>query len=639
MGRVLTNNMNLSYSIESALGVAGTDWVNIEPNDITTFGAVITTVARQPISKNRQRRKGVVTDLDSSVEFDEDLTLSAFRDFIEGYCFATGINSDVSDLITTAATAAGSLYTLNDAINADQAEKFEIGTLIYVKGFSTAANNGLKSIAVDAADTDTTLTVNETLVDESPAPSAARLSFSGQRILTAATPTWDYDAPNNQATLNSTGWGTLATQLGLTPGEFVHIGSPDSSGTIQNAFENTAANDMFGYARVVSVSADDVVFDKLDEALKFDDLTAPATDIDVLFGEFIRNVTTSATDFLERSFQFEAEFPNLDTNGDPKYQYALGNYCNTAGFNMPLTDKATITYGFTGTDTENPVPLADRKDGTTTTSATGILTFTGQPADTETVTIGTQTYTFQTVFVDAADNVEIGATASDSLDNLIAAINLGAGAGVVYGTATTLNADVTAVAGAGDTMDVTAKTAGEDGNLVVTTTTVTLGSWGAATLTGGFDGALDPTDTAAFSTTSDIARLRITDVDEAGLTTDFKSMTITLNNNVSPEKVLGVLGAKFLNTGNFEVDIEAQLIFTNSEVIDRIRDNVTVTMEFFLFNDDGVILMDIPSMTLGDGSYEFPVNESVLLNTTGQAFQDDTLNTSIGVSIIPVPLG
>ena len=53
MGRVLTNNVNMAYSIESALGTAGTTWFNLEPNDIGAFGAQITTVSRDPISANR----------------------------------------------------------------------------------------------------------------------------------------------------------------------------------------------------------------------------------------------------------------------------------------------------------------------------------------------------------------------------------------------------------------------------------------------------------------------------------------------------------------------------------------------------------------------------------------------------------
>lgn len=120
-------------------------------------------------------------------------------------------------------------------------------------------------------------------------------------------------------------------------------------------------------------------------------------------------------------------------------------------------------------------------------SATGVLTLTGNAVAAETVTIGTQVYTWVSP-IGGADTVLVGATASDSLDNLIAAINNAAGEGVTYGTGTAKNVDATAAAGAGDTMDLTAIALGAAGNAVVTTETMTVGSFGAGTLTGGVDG-------------------------------------------------------------------------------------------------------------------------------------------------------
>lgn len=117
--------------------------------------------------------------------------------------------------------------------------------------------------------------------------------------------------------------------------------------------------------------------------------------------------------------------------------------------------------------------------------ATGTLTLSGNAGNTQTVTIGTKVYTFQTVLTNVDGNVLIGATASDSIDNLIAAINLAAGAGTLYAAATTLHPTVTAAAGAGDTMTATAKTAGTAGNAIATTETLASGAWGAATLAGG----------------------------------------------------------------------------------------------------------------------------------------------------------
>ncbi len=516
MGRVLTNNISLSYCIETALGVAGTEWFLLEPNTIGSFGADISTVPRAPISRNRQRRKGLIVDLDSGLEFEEDLTRSSFRDFIEGFVFVTAINADVTNLNVTEVATTDDSYKVA-ALTADQAGKMEIDTLLWAAGFGEPGNNGLKVVDADIATAATEITVEENLVDEATPPTAARISIAGHRLDAAETVTWTWNAGTSRATLNASGIVAAVQALGLTQGQIVHIGSIITlGGDIQNAFENTSANDMYGFARVRSFSgADDVVFDKVDTRLQFTDDTDPTTDVDIVFGEFVRNVTTTSSEFIERSFQFEMEFPNLDDSGGSEFQYALGNICNTATFDLPLTNKATTSFSFVGTDTENPVVASSRKTG--------------------------------------AANAE------------------------------------------------------------------------------------DPTGVQAFNTSSDIARLRITETDEDGLTTDFKSLTMTLNNGASGEKVLGRLGPKFINTGNFEVDIETQLVFTDGRVIDAIRNNETLTMDFVIGNEDGIIAVDIPSMTLGGGDREFPVNESVLINTTAQAFQDEAFGTSIGVSILPVP--
>lgn len=122
---------------------------------------------------------------------------------------------------------------------------------------------------------------------------------------------------------------------------------------------------------------------------------------------------------------------------------------------------------------------------TATVKAVGTLTLTGNALNTETVVIGAKTYTFQTALTNSDGNVLIGADASASIDNLIAAINLASGAGTTYAASTTRNAYVSAAAGAGDTMVVTARFAGVEGNLVTTTETLTNGSWGGATLASG----------------------------------------------------------------------------------------------------------------------------------------------------------
>ena len=116
--------------------------------------------------------------------------------------------------------------------------------------------------------------------------------------------------------------------------------------------------------------------------------------------------------------------------------------------------------------------------------AVGTLTTTGVFSNGETVTIGTKTYTFQTVLTNVDGNVLIGANATASLANLAAAINLGAGSGTVYAAATTANTDVFATSGA-STLSLFALSAGTAGNSIATTETATNASFGGATLSGG----------------------------------------------------------------------------------------------------------------------------------------------------------
>lgn len=118
--------------------------------------------------------------------------------------------------------------------------------------------------------------------------------------------------------------------------------------------------------------------------------------------------------------------------------------------------------------------------------AKATLTLTANALDTETVVIGSRTYTFNTV-LGGADSVLIGATASASIDNLIAAVTNGSGEGTTYGTGTLVHADVTAEAFEGDAMVAEAKVEGLAANSIATTTTVTGATWSSATLIGGND--------------------------------------------------------------------------------------------------------------------------------------------------------
>lgn len=118
-------------------------------------------------------------------------------------------------------------------------------------------------------------------------------------------------------------------------------------------------------------------------------------------------------------------------------------------------------------------------------ASTGVLTLSAiTSANSQTVTIGGQVYTYNTSLTNTANNVLIGADTTAMAANLAAAINAGSGAGTTYGTGTVANASVSAVAALG-VVTLTAKTPGTVGNAIATTETLSNGAFANATLTGG----------------------------------------------------------------------------------------------------------------------------------------------------------
>lgn len=79
-------------------------------------------------------------------------------------------------------------------------------------------------------------------------------------------------------------------------------------------------------------------------------------------------------------------------------------------------------------------------------AASATLTFSGQPANNDTVTINGVVYTFQTTLTNVAGNVKIGADVATSIINLRNAINAAGGAGSKYAAATVAHPDVSAAA-------------------------------------------------------------------------------------------------------------------------------------------------------------------------------------------------
>lgn len=110
----------------------------------------------------------------------------------------------------------------------------------------------------------------------------------------------------------------------------------------------------------------------------------------------------------------------------------------------------------------------------------------------------------------------------------------------------------------------------------------------------------------AFNTSSDIYRIRMNIVDSSNLNNAalfgyVSEATIAINNNVSPSKAIGTLGAFDATAGDFEVSGSVTAYFTTVGAVQAVRNNNDVAMNVIAAQKNAGVVFDIPLLSLGGG--------------------------------------
>lgn len=314
-------------------------WYGLEPNSYKDFGGEFKQVARDPINPSRQRAKGTLTDLDASGGYNEDLTQNNSIRLARKFLFAVGHEPPSTKPYDGTQVAITSVEgSTNFRYNAASGlGGFLAKTLVFASGFTNSANNGLKKVASSAAGN---VTIGSGVVAEASPPAAAKLVMvgvefdSGDATLTAA-------AAN--LTLGTTSFNL--TTLPLYVGQWVFIGG-DAAGT-------QFASNSPGYARIYSIAAGAIVFDKTTWTPASSDGSGKT--IRMFFGKFIRNELDPSL-IIAGSVQLERQLGN-DGNGIQS-EYLPGSFASELTINIPKADKVTVDYSFMSMDYET-------RDGTT----------------------------------------------------------------------------------------------------------------------------------------------------------------------------------------------------------------------------------------------------------------------------------
>jgi len=110
----------------------------------------------------------------------------------------------------------------------------------------------------------------------------------------------------------------------------------------------------------------------------------------------------------------------------------------------------------------------------------------------------------------------------------------------------------------------------------------------------------------AYNTSSDIYRIKMSVIDPASSNPSalfgyVSEANVSINNNVSPTKAIGTLGAFDTSAGNFEVGGSITAYFTTISAVRAVRQNADVGLSVIGASKNAGFVFDIPLLGLGGG--------------------------------------
>ncbi len=335
--KIDSNVTGLSYAIEDSLGVLPVTpvWVPMEPNSYADFGGELTTIARNPINNSRQRKKGVVTDLDASGGFEQDLTQTN-ADIWQSFFFA--LFRKKNDLAVTTVTAASDTFAVPALGTGYLANDLALG-----KKFAQDANNRLHLVV---SSTGTTVVVGNTTANDT----TGEITRVGHQF---ASGDLSVDVSGTWPALVSV--AKDLTQLGVIPGEWLYIGGDTAPMRWATAENN-------GWACVKTVATNRITFHKTESEWATDAGTGKT--IQLFLGRVLKN--EAGANIVRTSVQLERQLGASDSAAPSQIQseYLVGAVANELEIAINTADKITTNLSFMAKDNEQRTGVEGLKTGT-----------------------------------------------------------------------------------------------------------------------------------------------------------------------------------------------------------------------------------------------------------------------------------
>jgi hypothetical protein len=598
VSKIDSNFTGLRYAFETSPGVVATDaiWLPLEPNDYKDFGGDYKTKARNPINPSRQRKKGVITDLDASGGFSQDITAFNMQDILQSFFFAHLRRKHEVAVPTVDGTA-------NEYVPASGGDAYVAGDMLFAKGFTFTANNGLKDVSGTPGAS--TLTVSDTgLVDEG--GSAGIVSYVGHKFGATAV---SVDVSGNYPIL--VGTSVAASKVLTMSGVFVDTETVSIGGvtyTAQDTLTNVAGHFKIGVDLASTLL-------NLRNAVNRNGIGTPGTDFAVLC---VANPLVSATcDATHLTVTARTSGPSGNavvigetlTNGS--WAGAATALSGGAGYSFKSLGLIPGEDIFVGGDT-------DGTDAFTTPANNGYCRV--RSVDNNAIILDKTQFTMVT---DAGTGVSlrifVGRALKNEVDQALIVsvpVQLERLLGAPDDASPSQIQSEYVTNGLGDELTISVKTGD-----ILTAEMAFMG--GQHELRTGATGPKPGTrpnvvEADAFNATSDVSLLKVAIVDDAdsspdpivGYMTDIK---LTLKNNLKQNKAISVLGAIGVSAGTFEVALSITAYLSNVTAIASVRDNVNATTEIHFSKANKGFSMDFPLLALGKARADVKQDEAVML--------------------------
>ncbi len=610
--KVDSNVTGLRYQEETSIGVASpaNPWLALEPNSYDDFGGEFTTVARNPINAGRQRQKGVLVDLDATGGIQNDLTQDNLQDILQGFMFAdlrrkndigadrsprrAGITGEFEDYLITDINGSN-VITVDSRVAVTAVAGTNKGT-----GYSVGD-------VVEVTDAAATVTIRlvvtgETagLVDTVDLLNLAGLDAGGREGRTEA------DTGADTATTMVSGTGDAALQVTVTYGDGLVWQVGD---IIKMTGHDDAANN--GIFDVSSVT-DNLI--TVSQTLTLDGTINAAATMTTVGFEFAADdldVVVPALPALPTLVVVAADFETMGLIPG-EWIFVGGDVGGAAGDQFP-TNPSNNGFMRINSIVSATVMEIDKSAGTLISEATAggetIRMFFGRVLKNEADPVLQVRRTYQL-------ERQLG-TPDDALPAEIQAEYLEGWVAneltINYATADKITVDLSGIA--------------------IDVSTIT----GAVALKAGSRPTLVSGD--AYNTSNDISRLKLSVLDRTlgsnptALFAFLTEFSININNNLSPNKAISVLGAFDVTAGQFNVEGSMEAYFADVTAVASIRNNDDITLDVAMVKGStgskSGTLIDVPLITLGDGRLSVEQDESITLPLEIPAGADRVFNHTL----------